>query len=85
MKKRRCVVAGLPSTIFNHWFRATCITIHQENGGRIEDAAELAGHSSTRTKQLYKRKSRARRSRACSSNQSTAGHPAPHATYVRRA
>ena len=58
MVKRRCVVGGLPSTICNHSFRATGITIHQENGGRIEDAAELAGHSSTRTTQLYNRKLR---------------------------
>lgn len=58
MVKRRCGVAGLPSTICNHSFRATGITIHQENGGRIEDAAELAGHSSTRTTQLYNRKLR---------------------------
>jgi integrase len=48
----------LPSTICNHSFRATGITIHQENGGRIEDAAELAGHASTRTTQLYNRKLR---------------------------
>jgi site-specific recombinase XerD len=58
MVKRRCVGAGLPSTICNHSFRATGITIHQENGGRIEDAAELAGHASTRTTQLYNRKLR---------------------------
>jgi site-specific recombinase XerD len=58
MVKRRCAAAGLPSTICNHSFRATGITIHQENGGRIEDAAELAGHASTRTTQLYNRKGR---------------------------
>jgi integrase/recombinase XerD len=53
MVKRRCAAADLPSTICNHSFRATGITIHHENGGRIEDAAELAGHASTRTTQLY--------------------------------
>jgi site-specific recombinase XerD len=58
MVKRRCEAAGLPASICNHSFRATGITIHQENGGRIEDAAELAGHSSPRTTQLYNRKSR---------------------------
>jgi len=58
MVKRRCLAGGLPSTICNHSFRATGITIHQENGGRIEDAAELAGHASTRTTQLYNRKLR---------------------------
>jgi site-specific recombinase XerD len=56
--KRRCAGAGLPANICNHSFRATGITIHQENGGRIEDAAELAGHASTRTTQLYNRKLR---------------------------
>jgi site-specific recombinase XerD len=58
MVKRRCAAAGLPANICNHSFRATGITIHQENGGRIEDAAELAGHASTRTTQLYNRKLR---------------------------
>jgi integrase len=56
--KRRCAAAGLPANLCNHSFRATGITIHQENGGRIEDAAELAGHASTRTTQLYNRKLR---------------------------
>jgi integrase/recombinase XerD len=58
MVKRRCAAAGLPANLCNHSFRATGITIHQENGGRIEDAAELAGHASTRTTQLYNRKLR---------------------------
>jgi site-specific recombinase XerD len=58
MVKRRCQAAGLPAAICNHSFRATGITIHQENGGRIEDAQELAGHASTRTTQLYNRKLR---------------------------
>jgi integrase len=58
MVKRRCAAAGLPSTICNHSFRATGITIHQENGGTLEQAAELAGHASTRTTQLYNRKTR---------------------------
>ena len=58
MVKRRCAAADLPSTLCNHSFRATGITIHQESGGRIEDAAQLAGHASTRTTQLYNRKTR---------------------------
>jgi site-specific recombinase XerD len=58
MVKRRCAGAGLGANICNHSFRATGITIHQENGGRIEDAAELAGHASTRTTQLYNHKGR---------------------------
>lgn len=58
MVKRRADEAGLPSSICNHSFRATGITIHQENGGRLEDAQELAGHADMRTTQLYNRKSR---------------------------
>jgi integrase/recombinase XerD len=58
MVKRRCADAALPGSICNHSFRATGITIHQENGGRLEDAQELAGHADMRTTQLYNRKSR---------------------------
>ena len=53
--KRRCKDAGLPSTISNHSFRATGITIHQESGGRLEDAQALAGHADARTTRLYVR------------------------------
>lgn len=56
--KQRCAAVGLPASICNHSFRATGITIHQENGGDIEAAARLAGHADTRTTQLYNRKSR---------------------------
>ena len=58
MVKRRCAAVGLPASICNHSFRATGITIHQENGGRLEDAQELAGHADPRTTQLYNRKNR---------------------------
>jgi integrase/recombinase XerD len=56
--KRRCRDVGLPPSICNHSFRATGITLHQENGGDIETAARLAGHADTRTTQLYNRRSR---------------------------
>jgi integrase len=56
--KRRCKMAGLPSSLGNHSFRATGITVHQENGGRLEDAQELAGHADTRTTRLYVRRAR---------------------------
>jgi integrase len=56
--KRRCKAAGLPSSISNHSFRATGITLHQENGGRLEDAQTLAGHADARTRRLYVRKER---------------------------
>lgn len=48
---------GLPSSVCNHSFRATGITIHQENGGVIVEAQKLAGHAYLRTTQLYNRKS----------------------------
>lgn len=53
--KLHCRAAGLSSSVSNHSFRATGITIHQENGGTLEDAARLAGHASTRTTALYNR------------------------------
>ena len=56
--KRRCQAAALPSSICNHSFRATGITVHQENGGRLEDAQELAGHADARTTRLYIRRER---------------------------
>ncbi|MDP9148741.1 MAG: site-specific integrase [Myxococcota bacterium] len=55
MVKRRCAAAGLPQQIGCHSLRATGITTHQENGGRIEDAARLAGHADVRTTALYDR------------------------------
>jgi site-specific recombinase XerD len=55
--KRRCKAVGLPSSVCNHSFRATGITIHQENGGDIVEAQKLAGHADLRTTQLYNRKS----------------------------
>ena len=54
--KRRCKAVGLPASICNHSFRATGITIHQENGGDIVEAQQLAGHADLRTTQLYNRK-----------------------------
>lgn len=41
--------SGFSDSICNHSFRATGITLHQENGGDIETAARLAGHADTRT------------------------------------
>jgi integrase len=53
--KRRSRAVGLPDSICNHSFRATGITIHQENGGTLEDAAGLADHADPRTTRLYGR------------------------------
>lgn len=56
MVKRRAVDAGLdPSVVTNHTFRASGITNYMENGGSLEVAAQLAGHASTKTTQLYNR------------------------------
>jgi site-specific recombinase XerD len=53
--KRRCKAAGLPADISNHSFRATGITLHQEAGGDLEAARQIAGHASVKTTQLYNR------------------------------
>lgn len=57
MVKRRCKAAGLPEAISCHSFRATGITDYLANGGTLEVAARIAGHASTRTTQLYDRRS----------------------------
>jgi len=53
--KRRCKSAKLPADICNHSFRATGITLHQDAGGDLEAARQLAGHASVKTTQLYNR------------------------------
>jgi site-specific recombinase XerD len=57
MVQRRAKVAGLATAVCNHTFRATGITAYLGNGGTIERAAIIAGHASTRTTQLYDRRS----------------------------
>jgi site-specific recombinase XerD len=53
--KRRCRAAGLPSDICNHSFRGTGITLHQDAGGDLEAARQIAGHANIKTTQLYNR------------------------------
>lgn len=55
MVKRRSLEAGLPSEICNHSFRGTGITEYLRNGGDLGIAAQIAGHESTCTTQLYNR------------------------------
>lgn len=55
MIKRRARAAALPPGICNHTFRATGITNYMAHGGGIEVAAEIAGHASTQTTQIYDR------------------------------
>jgi integrase/recombinase XerC len=54
---RRARAAGIATKIGNHSFRATGITAYLKNGGALEVAAAMANHSSTRTTQLYDRRS----------------------------
>jgi integrase/recombinase XerD len=55
MVKRRCRDTGLPGEICNHSFRATGITLHQDAGGDLEAARQIAGHANIKTTQLYNR------------------------------
>lgn len=57
MIQRRAAAAGIATRIGNHTFRATGITAYLKNGGTLEKAAAMANHSSTRTTQLYDRRS----------------------------
>lgn len=57
MIRRRAATAGIETKIGNHSFRATGITAYLKNGGTLERAAAMANHASTRTTQLYDRRS----------------------------
>ncbi len=57
MIQRRAKVAGIDTAVCCHTFRATGITAYLKNGGTLEKAAHMANHSSTRTTQLYDRRS----------------------------
>ena len=57
MIRRRAAAAGIDTLIGNHTFRATGITAYLKNGGTLEKAAAMANHASTRTTQLYDRRS----------------------------
>jgi integrase len=56
MVQRRAKAAGVATRVGNHTFRATGITAYLENGGALEKAARMASHASTRTTQLYDRR-----------------------------
>ncbi len=57
MIRRRAAAADLDTKVGNHTFRATGITAYLKNGGTLEKAAQMANHASTRTTQLYDRRS----------------------------
>jgi integrase/recombinase XerC len=57
MIRRRAAAADIETKIGNHTFRATGITAYLKNGGTLEKAAAMANHASTRTTELYDRRS----------------------------
>ena len=56
MVRRRTADAGIETAIGCHTFRATGITDYLTNGGRIEVAQRMAGHSNAKTTGLYDRR-----------------------------
>ncbi len=56
MVRRRARDAGIETEIGCHTFRATGITDYLTNGGRIEVAQRMAGHSNAKTTGLYDRR-----------------------------
>jgi integrase/recombinase XerD len=56
MVRRRASEAGIETAIGCHTFRATGITDYLINGGRIEIAQRMAGHSNAKTTGLYDRR-----------------------------
>jgi integrase/recombinase XerD len=56
MVRRRAADAGIETSIGCHTFRATGITDYLTNGGRIEVAQRMAGHSNAKTTGLYDRR-----------------------------
>ena len=55
MIKRRAAAADLPPSTCCHTFRATGITAYLSNGGTLEHAQQIAGHTSPKTTKLYDR------------------------------
>jgi integrase/recombinase XerD len=56
MVRRRAKDTGLEAAIGNHSFRAIGITDYLENGGDINIAKRMAGHSNIKTTELYDRR-----------------------------
>jgi site-specific recombinase XerD len=57
MVRRRAIDARLETSIGCHTFRATGITDYLTNGGKLEVAQRMAGHSNAKTTSLYDRRS----------------------------
>ena len=56
MVRRRAAVAKLETAIGCHTFRVTGITDYLSNGGKLEVAQRMAGHSNAKTTGLYDRR-----------------------------
>ncbi len=56
MARRRAADAGIETAIGCHIFRAAGITDYLINGGRIEVAQRMAGHSNAKRTGLYDRR-----------------------------
>jgi site-specific recombinase XerD len=56
MVRRRANDANLETAIGCHTFRATGITDYLTNGGKLEVAQRMAGHSNAKTTSLYDRR-----------------------------
>ena len=56
MVRRRAVDADIETSIGCHTFRATGITDYLTNGGKLEIAQRMAGHSNAKTTGLYDRR-----------------------------
>jgi integrase/recombinase XerD len=56
MVRRRARDAGIETAIGNHSFRAIGLTDYLENGGDINIAKRMAGHSNIKTTELYDRR-----------------------------
>lgn len=56
MVQRRVGDAEIETAIGCHTFRATGITDYLTNGGRLEVAQHMAGHSNPKTTGLYNRR-----------------------------
>ncbi len=57
MVNRRAIAAGIKTAACKHRCRGTGITAYLGNGGTLERAQHMANHASTRTTQLYDRRS----------------------------
>jgi len=57
MIRRRGKAAGIETEIGCHTFRATGITDYLSNGGKLEVAQHMAGHSNAKTTGVYDRRS----------------------------